>query len=127
MDAIAPSSQAHCVTDALRTAVAGFDRAAPVLVLCHNDADGLSAGALFARFMRNATGLEFDVMLEGKAKDLALAKLRPDLLRYAPDLAAWFGVVPAAVRLLEEKAGLEAGQDPADDPDVGEGAVDEAA
>ena len=49
----------------------------------------------FARFMRDAAGLEFDIMLEGKSKDLSLLKLRPDLLRYAPDVAARFGVVPA--------------------------------
>ena len=78
----------------------------------------------FARFMRDAAGLEFDVMLEGKAKDLALAKLRPDLLRYAPDVAARFGVLPAAAPLLEqEEAALETGHDPAGDPDVDEGAA----
>ena len=48
----------------------------------------------FARFMRDAAGLEFDVMLEAKAKDLALLRLRADLLRYAPDAAARFGIVP---------------------------------
>ena len=36
---------------------------------------------------------EFDVMLEAKAKDLALRRLRVDLLRYAPDVAARFGLV----------------------------------
>ncbi|HEV7253729.1 MAG TPA: UV DNA damage repair endonuclease UvsE [Mesorhizobium sp.] len=46
----------------------------------------------FARFMRDAEGLEFDVMLESKSKDLALMKLRPDLLRYAPDVASRFGL-----------------------------------
>lgn len=54
----------------------------------------------FAGFMRLASGLEFDVMLESKAKDLALIRLRPDLLRYAPDVAARFG--------LAEKERLEA-------------------
>ena len=77
----------------------------------------------FARFMRDAAGLEFDVMLEGKAKDLSLAKLRPDLLRYAPDVAARFGVFPAEAAALEaEEASLEAGHDPAADPDVDEAA-----
>lgn len=42
--------------------------------------------------MRLAGGLEFDVMLEAKAKDLALIRLRPDLLNYAPDVAARFGL-----------------------------------
>lgn len=34
----------------------------------------------------------FDVMLEAKAKDLALLRLRADLPRYAPDVAARFGL-----------------------------------
>ena len=77
----------------------------------------------FARFMRDAAGLDFDVMLEGKAKDLSLAKLRPDLLRYAPDVAARFGVFPAEATVLEEEeASLEADHDPAADPDVDEAA-----
>ncbi len=77
----------------------------------------------FARFMRDAAGLEFDVMLEGKAKDISLAKLRPDLLRYAPDVAARFGVFPAEAAVLEaEEAALEADHDPAADPDVDEAA-----
>ena len=46
----------------------------------------------FITFMRIAKGLEFDVMLESKVKDLALIRLRPDLLRYAPDVAARFGL-----------------------------------
>ena len=46
----------------------------------------------FATFMRMAGGLDFDVMLESKAKDLALLRLRTDLPRYAPDIAERFGV-----------------------------------
>ncbi len=42
--------------------------------------------------MRLAEGLDFDVMLEAKAKDLALLRLRADLARYAPDVAARFGI-----------------------------------
>jgi UV DNA damage endonuclease len=38
----------------------------------------------FATFMRMAEGLEFDVMMEGKSKDISLLKLKPDLLRFAP-------------------------------------------
>ncbi len=42
----------------------------------------------FIDFLRNAEGLPaFDVMLEVRAKDLALIQLRRDLERYAPDLA----------------------------------------
>jgi UV DNA damage endonuclease len=47
----------------------------------------------FISFMRSTEGLAaFDVMLEAKAKDLALLRLRQDLLRYAPDVAARFGL-----------------------------------
>ena len=46
----------------------------------------------FATFMRTMEGLEFDVMMEGKAKDVSIIKLRPDLLRFAPDVAARFGL-----------------------------------
>lgn len=61
----------------------------------------------FATFMRTASGLEFDVMLESKAKDLALIRLRPDMLRYADDVAARFGLTPTQAPLLEhEQAGL---------------------
>jgi UV DNA damage endonuclease len=77
----------------------------------------------FARFMRDADGLTFDVMLEGKSKDISLLKLRPDLLRYAPDVAARFGFGAADTGALEaEEAVLETEHDPADDPDVDEAA-----
>ncbi|MBM4457494.1 MAG: UV DNA damage repair endonuclease UvsE [Chloroflexi bacterium] len=43
----------------------------------------------FIDLLRQAEGLRpFDVMLEVRAKDLALRQLRRDLARYAPDLAA---------------------------------------
>lgn len=63
----------------------------------------------FATFLREADGLDFDVMLEAKAKDLALLRLRPDLLRYAPDVAGRFGLEPAdeARFSAEEAAVLE--------------------
>lgn len=73
----------------------------------------------FARFMRDAEGLEFDVMLESKSKDLALLKLRADLVRLAPDVAARFGLGPqdATEPVLEaDDAAL------ADDEDPDEGA-----
>lgn len=61
----------------------------------------------FATFMRMAEGLEFDVMLESKAKDIALIRLRPDLLRYAPDVAARFGLHRSEQAELEaEEAAL---------------------
>lgn len=46
----------------------------------------------FIAFMRAMCDLQFDVMLEAKAKDLALLRLRQDLLRYAPDVAERFGL-----------------------------------
>ena len=36
--------------------------------------------------------VEFDIMLECKVKDLALRRLRNDLVRYAPDMAGRFGL-----------------------------------
>ena len=46
----------------------------------------------FNNFVCQMSDLEFDVMLEAKAKDLALLRLRQDLLRFAPDLARRFGL-----------------------------------
>lgn len=55
----------------------------------------------FISFMRGAARLpgqpEFDVMLETKLKDRALIQLRADLARYAPDVAARFGLRAASV------------------------------
>jgi len=48
----------------------------------------------FITFMRGAAGLTCDVMLEAKAKDVALLRLRRDLARYVPDIAARFGIAP---------------------------------
>ena len=57
--------------------------------------------------MRKVADFEFDVMLESKAKDLALIRLRPDMLRYAPDVAARFGLKPGQeVALAAEEAEL---------------------
>lgn len=44
----------------------------------------------FAALVHTAAELrDFDVMLEAKASDLALLRLRRDLARYVPDVAAW--------------------------------------
>lgn len=76
----------------------------------------------FATFMRMADSLVFDVMMEGKAKDVSLLKLRPDLLRYAPDVAARFGITAAdADALAADEAALEDGADTDAAPDVDEG------
>jgi UV DNA damage endonuclease len=78
----------------------------------------------FATFMRTANGLAFDVMLEGKSKDLALMKLRGDLLRYAPDVAARFGIhAEDAAALAADDAALDDDVDAEDTPDVDEGAA----
>jgi UV DNA damage endonuclease len=54
----------------------------------HADFADPFAFARFAREMRPAG--DFDVMLESKARDLAVLKLREDLARFAPDVAAWY-------------------------------------
>jgi UV DNA damage endonuclease len=61
--------------------------------------------------MRDCDGLVFDVMLEAKAKDLSLLKLRPDLLRYAPDVATRFGIEPKDVARFEAEAATLATDD----------------
>jgi UV DNA damage endonuclease len=78
----------------------------------------------FATFMRTAEGLEFDVMMEGKSKDISLLKLRPDLLRFAPDVAERFGICPsAAEQLAQQERELERGVATEDEPDVDEGSL----
>lgn len=46
----------------------------------------------FISFMRSMSDLEFDVMLEAKAKDLALMRLRQDMIRFAPEVGERFGL-----------------------------------
>ncbi len=75
----------------------------------------------FMGFMRAARHLDFDVMLEAKVKDMALMRLRPDMLRYAPDVAAQFGLFEA------EKARFEAEDAAQDEREVDDTVVDEAA
>ncbi len=45
----------------------------------------------FIRFVTETKHLEFDIMLEAKAKDLALLRLRRDIFCYAPELQSRFG------------------------------------
>ena len=65
----------------------------------------------FIRFMRDCADLiarrPFDVMLEAKAKDLALERLRADLPRYAPDVARPFGLEPGEDRIEELDTDLQ--------------------
>lgn len=44
----------------------------------------------FIRFAVETRDLEFDIMLETKAKDLALQRLRQDITFYAPELQERF-------------------------------------
>ncbi len=61
----------------------------------------------FTTFMRTMMDLEFDVMLESKAKDLALIRLRLDLLPSAPEIGARFGTTRDKKDLLQaEEAAL---------------------
>ncbi len=46
----------------------------------------------FVTFLRLAGELDFDIMLEAKAKDLALHRARRDLARFAPEIAPRFGI-----------------------------------
>ena len=76
----------------------------------------------FATFMRMADNLVFDVMMEGKSKDLSLLRLRPDLLRFAPDVAARFGITDRdATAYAADEARLERGVEAEEAPDVDEG------
>lgn len=65
----------------------------------------------FATFMRQFKHREFDVMLESKAKDAALLRLRRDLLRYAPDVAVRFGLHGEPPSSAEEETELVASVD----------------
>ncbi len=71
----------------------------------------------FAAFMRSVTDRSFDIMIEAKAKDLALVRLRPDMLRYSPDVAARLGLDAAAQPELdaEEAAITASASDPGSD------------
>ncbi len=59
----------------------------------------------FTTFLRLAGDLvDFDVMLEAKAKDLALLRVRRDLPRFAPEFAPRFGIDPAIAAESEAEA-----------------------
>jgi UV DNA damage endonuclease len=49
----------------------------------------------FLRFAFETQDLKFDIMLEAKAKDLALRRLRQDIVCYAPELQDQFDAVRA--------------------------------
>jgi UV DNA damage endonuclease len=64
----------------------------------------------FISFVRAMNGLEFDVMLEAKAKDLALLRLRQDLLRFAPDVGARFGLTASTGEIVPDEIEVAAGE-----------------
>lgn len=43
-------------------------------------------------FLRSIRDIDVDIMLESKAKDLSLLRLRNDIAKYAPELAARYGI-----------------------------------
>ena len=54
----------------------------------------------------------------------AVLRLRPDLLRFAPDVAARFGIYPSdAAELFAEEQALEQGVSAEHEPDVDEGGL----
>ncbi len=60
-------------------------------------------------FLRSIQHLETDIMLESKAKDLSLLRLRNDIARYAPELAPRYGIslnapVEDAEEIVEDDA-----------------------
>ena len=59
-------------------ALAGFDPGRPTMVLCHNDADGLSAGALFKRCLDRA-GRAATVRVVGRGESAWSEEIRSDL------------------------------------------------
>lgn len=57
----------------------------------------------FATFINSYGSRAFDVMLESKAKDLALLRLRRDLARFSPDVAARFGIRQQVTEVEQEE------------------------
>lgn len=76
----------------------------------------------FMTFMRDVGDLDFDVMVEAKMKDLAVIRLRPDMLRYAPDVATGFGLSEAQTAALEAEDRTLGETGPEEPPNVSEAA-----
>lgn len=67
-------------------------------------------------FLRSIQHVDVDVMLESKAKDLSLIRLRNDMARFAPDLAERYGVSRAqadedVTELVEETETAEGAEE----------------
>lgn len=78
MHATAPSRPLPHVAQAFQAAVATLDRSAPLLVLCHNDADGLAAGALFTRAF-TAAGWKVHTRIVGRGESPWSDAMRAEL------------------------------------------------
>lgn len=87
------------VRDAFRTALAGFRRDGPVLVMGHNDADGLSAAAIFLRALR-AAGWEAEPRILGRGENPWSAEMAAELAgaRLGGIVATDLGTRPGAIK-----------------------------
>lgn len=94
----APSAEA-AVRDAFRTALAGFRRDGPVLVMGHNDADGLSAAAVFVRALR-AAGWDARPRILGRGENPWSAAMAAELAdaRLGGIVVTDLGTRPGAVK-----------------------------
>ncbi len=69
-------------------------------------------------FLRSIQHIDVDIMLESKAKDLSLIRLRNDMAKFAPDLAKRYGIssaqasedVSEIIEVDEEETGAEASE-----------------
>ena len=94
----APSAET-AVRDAFRTALAGFRRDGPVLVMGHNDADGLSAAAVFVRALR-AAGWDARPRILGRGENPWSAAMAAELAdaRLGGIVVTDLGTRPGAVK-----------------------------
>ena len=67
-------------------------------------------------FLRSIAHLDTDIMLEAKAKDLALIRLRNDIGRYAPELASRYNITVADA--LEEQPEIAVEAEPDQESDT---------
>lgn len=96
----------HDATCPARPARLGF----PVTLIARPKAASLAGHADFVRqwkfigFMREVDVVEFYEMPEAKAKDLALLRLRADLVDYTPEVAEHFGLATGDAKSIRAEA-----------------------
>jgi single-stranded-DNA-specific exonuclease len=92
-------SAATAIRDAFRTALAGFRRDGPVLVMGHNDADGLSAAAILVRALR-AAGWAAETRILGRGENPWSAEMATELAgaRLGGIVATDLGTRPGAIK-----------------------------